>query len=41
MVDFHNISVCPPEKLPANPRDITVILTILVEADDSTPLAAT
>jgi ferritin-like protein len=33
MVDFHNYSGCPPAKLPANPRDITAMLTVLVEAE--------
>ena len=33
MVDFHNISGCPPAKLPADPRDITAMLTVLVEAE--------
>jgi len=33
MVDFHNISGCPPAKLPVNPRDIKAMLTTLVEAE--------
>jgi ferritin-like protein len=33
MVDFHNVSGCPPAKLPANPRDIKAMLTVLVEAE--------
>ena len=33
MVDFHNISACPPAKLPADPRDVNAILTVLVEAE--------
>jgi ferritin-like protein len=33
MVDFHNISGCPPAKLPKNPRDVRAILTVLVEAE--------
>ena len=33
MVDFHNMSGCPPAKLPANPRDIKAMLTTLVEAE--------
>jgi ferritin-like protein len=33
MVEFHNISGCPPAKLPENPRDITAILTVLVNAE--------
>jgi ferritin-like protein len=33
MVEFHNMSGCPPAKLQADPRDITAMLTILVEAE--------
>lgn len=33
MVDFHNISGCPPAKLPGKPQDITAMLTTLVEAE--------
>jgi ferritin-like protein len=33
MVDFHNISACPPAKLPSDPRDVNAILTVLVEAE--------
>jgi ferritin-like protein len=33
MVEFHNISGCPPAKLPDNPRDVTAILTVLVNAE--------
>ncbi len=33
MNDFHNISACKPAKLPENPRDITAMLTVLVEAE--------
>jgi len=33
MVDFNNVSGCPPAKLPANPRDIKAMLTVLVEAE--------
>jgi len=33
MVDFLNISGCPPANLPANPRDIKTMLTTLVEAE--------
>ena len=29
MVEFHNISACPPAKLPANPRDINAMLEVL------------
>jgi ferritin-like protein len=33
MVEFHNISACPPAKLPANPRDINAILEVLLGAE--------
>lgn len=33
MVDFHNISACPPAKLPANPRDINAMLEVLLKAE--------
>jgi ferritin-like protein len=33
MVDFHDISACPPARLPADPRDIMAMLTVLVEAE--------
>jgi ferritin-like protein len=33
MVDFHNISACPPASLPKNPKDIKAMLTVLVEAE--------
>lgn len=33
MKDFHDISACPPAALPANPKDIKTMLTILVEAE--------
>jgi ferritin-like protein len=33
MVEFHNISGCPPARLPDNPRDITAMLTVLVNAE--------
>jgi ferritin-like protein len=33
MVEFHNISGCPPAKLPENSQDITAILTVLVNAE--------
>ena len=33
MVEFHNISACPPAKLPANPKDINAILEVLVQAE--------
>ncbi|MFN2298123.1 MAG: DNA protection during starvation protein [Anaerolineales bacterium] len=33
MVDFHNISACPPANLPKNPSDVRGILKVLVEAE--------
>ncbi len=33
MVDFHNISACPPAALPDNPKDVKAILNVLVEAE--------
>jgi ferritin-like protein len=33
MVEFHNISACPPAKLPANPRDINAMLQVLLAAE--------
>ncbi len=33
MVDFHNISACKPARLPEDPRDITAMLTVLVNAE--------
>jgi ferritin-like protein len=33
MVEFHNISGCPPARLPDNPRDSTAMLTVLVNAE--------
>ena len=33
MVEFHNISACPPAKLPANPRDINAMLEVLLKAE--------
>jgi ferritin-like protein len=33
MVEFHNISACPPAKLPANPRDINAMLDVLLKAE--------
>ncbi len=33
MVDFHNISACPPAKLPEVPKDVKAILKVLVEAE--------
>jgi ferritin-like protein len=33
MREFHDISACPPAGLPADPRDIKAMLTVLVEAE--------
>jgi ferritin-like protein len=33
MVDFHNISACPPASLPKDPRDVKEMLKVLVEAE--------
>lgn len=33
MVDFHNISACPPASLPSDPSDVKAILKVLVEAE--------
>jgi ferritin-like protein len=33
MVEFHNISACPPAKLPENPRDMTAMLSVLLQAE--------
>jgi ferritin-like protein len=33
MNDFHDLSACKPARLPANPRDINAMLTVLVEAE--------
>jgi len=33
MKAFHDISGCPPAKLPQDPRDIKAMLTVLVEAE--------
>jgi ferritin-like protein len=30
---FHDVSACPPAKLPAEPTDIEAMLTVLVEAE--------
>ncbi len=30
---FHDISACPPARLPQNPKDIKAMLTVLVEAE--------
>jgi ferritin-like protein len=33
MVEFHNISACPPAKLPKDPKDVQAILKVLVAAE--------
>jgi len=33
MKAFHDLSACPPARLPKNPRDIQAMLTVLVEAE--------
>lgn len=33
MVNFHNISACPPAKLPKDPSDVNAMLKVLVEAE--------
>jgi ferritin-like protein len=33
MVEFHNISGCPPAKLPDDPTDVHAMLNVLVEAE--------
>jgi len=33
MKTFHDISACPPAKLPADPTDVKAILKVLVEAE--------
>lgn len=33
MVDFHNISACPPAKIPEDPTDVQEILKVLVGAE--------
>lgn len=33
MVDFHNMSACPPASLPTGPTDIKAMLNVLVEAE--------
>src|SRR5258705_12788594 len=33
MVDFHNISACPPASLPTDPTDVKAMLKVLVEAE--------
>src|SRR6201987_4061605 len=33
MVEFHNISACPPASLPANPSDVKAMLQVLLAAE--------
>jgi ferritin-like protein len=33
MIDFHNVSACPPAFVPADPRNIRDMLQVLVEAE--------
>ena len=33
MKEFHDISACPPAKLPEDPTDVEAMLTVLVEAE--------
>ena len=33
MKEFHDLSACPPAGLPADPADVTAMLTVLVEAE--------
>lgn len=33
MLDFHNISACPPAALPDNPRDVRAMLEVLLKAE--------
>lgn len=33
MIDFHNMSACPPASLPDDPKDVTAMLNVLVEAE--------
>lgn len=33
MIDFHNISACPPAHLPGNPGNVKEMLKVLVEAE--------
>lgn len=33
MKDFHDLSACPPAKLPADPTDVKAMLKVLVEAE--------
>jgi ferritin-like protein len=33
MVTFHNISTCPPAKLPADPTDMKAMMNVLLQAE--------
>jgi ferritin-like protein len=33
MVEFHNMSACPPAKLPKDPTDVKAMLKVLVDAE--------
>src|ERR1700738_3603555 len=33
MIDFHNISACPPAQLPSNPSDVKAMLQVLLGAE--------
>jgi len=33
MVDFHNMSACPPASLPKDPKNVKAMLEVLVEAE--------
>lgn len=33
MIDFHDISACPPARLPKDPTDVKAMLDILVKAE--------
>src|SRR6266700_3886206 len=33
MVDFHNVSACPPAFIPADPTNLNAMLQVLVEAE--------
>jgi ferritin-like protein len=32
-VTFHNISACPPAKLPADPTDMKAMMNVLLQAE--------
>ncbi len=33
MIEFHNLSACPPAKLPKDAKDVKAIMNVLVEAE--------